>query len=221
MAERGLVATLTLHSEMLGANAAVDVDPGETEDTPGPARILGRELRNDAGWRSDDADLAKFCSRSATVVIRIDTRDGRQLPQVSRLAAVHSEATCGWSEFSDERVDVLTDESASEIFRDFLLRGGAPRQQASCCGDDIRRRPLAERKAELKWILRRSRGGVQYVEHTEGDGADMFAAVCKLGLEGIVSKRLEAPYRSGPARSWLKTKNPKAPAATRAIDGTF
>jgi len=44
----------------------------------------------------------------------------------------------------------------------------------------------------------------------------MFAAICKLGLEGIVSKRLDAPYRSGPARSWLKTKNPKGSAATRA-----
>src|SRR5262245_33175645 len=42
-----------------------------------------------------------------------------------------------------------------------------------------------------------------------------------LGLEGIVSKRLIAVYRSGPSRTWIKVKNPKAPAATRAIDGTF
>jgi bifunctional non-homologous end joining protein LigD len=49
----------------------------------------------------------------------------------------------------------------------------------------------------------------------------MFKAVCKLGLEGIVSKKLNAPYRSGPSRTWIKVKNPKAPAATRAIDGTF
>ena len=38
----------------------------------------------------------------------------------------------------------------------------------------------------------------------------MFEAVCKLGLEGIVSKKLYAPYRSGPSKSWIKTKNPKA-----------
>jgi ATP-dependent DNA ligase len=38
-------------------------------------------------------------------------------------------------------------------------------------------------------MLRNSRGGIQYVEHTEGDGDKMFAAVCKLGLEGIVSKK--------------------------------
>jgi ATP-dependent DNA ligase len=46
-------------------------------------------------------------------------------------------------------------------------------------------------------------------------------AVCKLGLEGIVSKKLDAPYKSGPSKAWLKIKNPKSPAATRAIDGTF
>ena len=54
----------------------------------------------------------------------------------------------------------------------------------------IRRRPLIERKNALKWVLRKSRGGIQYVEHTEGDGEKMFKAVCKLGLEGIVSKKL-------------------------------
>jgi ATP-dependent DNA ligase len=44
---------------------------------------------------------------------------------------------------------------------------------------------------------------------------------CKLGLEGIGSKRITAPYRSGPSRAWIKIKNPKAPAAMRVIDGTF
>ncbi len=47
------------------------------------------------------------------------------------------------------------------------------------------------------------------VEHTEGDGAKMFEAVCKLGLEGIVSKRIDASYRSGPSKSWIKVKNPE------------
>jgi len=58
----------------------------------------------------------------------------------------------------------------------------------------------------LKWILRNSRGGIQYVEHTEGDGEEMFKAICKLGLEGIVSKKLTSVYRSGPSKAWLKIK---------------
>jgi bifunctional non-homologous end joining protein LigD len=87
-------------------------------------------------------------------------------------------------------------------------------------GDDLRGRPRIERKAKLRKLLRRQ-GGIQYVEHINGDGDEIFTAVCKLGLEGIVSKKLTAPYRSGPSKSWIKVKNPKAPAATRAIDGTF
>jgi ATP-dependent DNA ligase len=43
----------------------------------------------------------------------------------------------------------------------------------------------------------------------------------KLGLEGIVSMKVNAPYRSGPLRTWSKVKNPNAAAATRAVDGTF
>ena len=62
---------------------------------------------------------------------------------------------------------------------------------------------------------------IQYVEHAEGHGERMFAAVCDLGLEGIVSKKLDAPYRSGPSKSWIKVKNPKAAAATRVLDGAF
>jgi bifunctional non-homologous end joining protein LigD len=88
-------------------------------------------------------------------------------------------------------------------------------------GDDLRGKPYSERKALLLKVLRRSRSGIQYVEHTVGDGAKVFKAVCKLGLEGIVSKKLDAPYTSGPSKAWLKIKNPKAPAATRAADGMF
>jgi ATP-dependent DNA ligase len=42
-----------------------------------------------------------------------------------------------------------------------------------------------------------------------------------LDVEGIVSKKLDAPYKSEPSKAWLKIKNPKAPAATRKIEGTF
>jgi bifunctional non-homologous end joining protein LigD len=86
-------------------------------------------------------------------------------------------------------------------------------------GDDLRRQPFRERKLALSKI--RSRDGIQYVEHSEGHGEKLFEAVCDLGLEGIVSKRLTSVYRSGPSRTWIKVKNPKAPAAARVIDGTF
>ena len=88
-------------------------------------------------------------------------------------------------------------------------------------GEDLQRKPFAERKGALRKALQRTRRGIQYVAHTEGDGCELFEAVCKLGLEGIVSKKLNAPCRSGPSRTWVKVKNPNAPAATRATDGTF
>jgi bifunctional non-homologous end joining protein LigD len=88
-------------------------------------------------------------------------------------------------------------------------------------GEGLRHLPLMKRKAALRKLLKADRGGIQYVEHTQGDGAKIFKAVCELGLEGIVSKKLDAPYRSGPSKAWLKIKNPEAPAATRVGDGTF
>jgi bifunctional non-homologous end joining protein LigD len=88
-------------------------------------------------------------------------------------------------------------------------------------GDDLRRLPLSERKSKLDKLLRRSRDGIQYVEHLEGQGDNVFEAACMLGLEGIVSKRLTAPYKSGPCKAWIKVKNPRSPAYLRIIDGTF
>jgi bifunctional non-homologous end joining protein LigD len=83
-------------------------------------------------------------------------------------------------------------------------------------GDDLRRLPLADRKKRLARLLGGRRLGIVLSEHTVDDGAAIFRQACKLGLEGIVSKRLSAPYRSGPSRDWLKVKNPDSPAMIRA-----
>jgi bifunctional non-homologous end joining protein LigD len=82
-------------------------------------------------------------------------------------------------------------------------------------GVDMRRMPLSERKERLETLLSRSRTGIVYNEHTDQDAATIFQHACKLGLEGIVSKRLSAPYRSGPSRDWIKVKNPDIPAMVR------
>ena len=60
--------------------------------------------------------------------------------------------------------------------------------------------------------------GLQLVEHMSGHGPIIFQHACKLKVEGIVSKRKDFPYRSGPSKSWLKTKNPAAPAALRIVE---
>ena len=86
-------------------------------------------------------------------------------------------------------------------------------------GDDMRRQPLTERKAALATLLRKAKPGIRYSEHLSGDGRNIFEHACKLGLEGIVSKRINAPYRSGKVKTWLKTKNPKAAAVLRVQEG--
>jgi bifunctional non-homologous end joining protein LigD len=65
-------------------------------------------------------------------------------------------------------------------------------------GDDLRRDPLAVRKATLASLLARAAPGLRFNEHLDGeDGPLVFAHACKLGLEGIVSKRKDSRYRSG------------------------
>ena len=59
-----------------------------------------------------------------------------------------------------------------------------------------------------------SPGAIRFNEHLTGDGPTVFAHVCRMGLEGIVSKRTDAPYSSGPSRAWL-TKNPASEAVRR------
>jgi ATP-dependent DNA ligase len=56
-------------------------------------------------------------------------------------------------------------------------------------------------------------------EHIEGDGPTVFAHACKLGLEGVVSKRKDSPYRSGRSPDWLKMKNPSAAAVKAGVGG--
>ena len=92
-------------------------------------------------------------------------------------------------------------------------------------GRDLRVMPLIDRKSLLSELVRsrrhRNLDSLHYVEHLIGDGALIFKHVCALGLEGIVSKRLDSKYRSGRSKAWLKTRNPNAPAARRIEGGTF
>src|SRR5437588_3429555 len=57
--------------------------------------------------------------------------------------------------------------------------------------------------------------GLRLNEHIEADGPTVFAHACKMGLEGIVSKRKDSPYRSGRSPDWLKSKNPACEAVKR------
>jgi bifunctional non-homologous end joining protein LigD len=76
-------------------------------------------------------------------------------------------------------------------------------------GEDLRASPLSERKARLQALLAAAKPGdarLRYVDHFETGGDAVLRSACRMSLEGIVSKRLDAPYRSGRGESWTKSK---------------
>ncbi len=86
-------------------------------------------------------------------------------------------------------------------------------------GEDIRALPLEARKKRLKKLIGKRKGDILFNEHLEGDGDTIFRHACELGLEGIVSKRRDLPYRLGRSSAWLKVKNPASPAMARVAEG--
>jgi bifunctional non-homologous end joining protein LigD len=86
-------------------------------------------------------------------------------------------------------------------------------------GEDLRPSMLGKRKVRLARLLARAPPGIELNEHTDEDGATVFRHACAMGLEGIVSKRLTAPYR--PSRDWIKVKNPGSPATVRHREGRW
>jgi len=101
---------------------------------------------------------------------------------------------------------IVTDEAGLAVFA--LLRSWRHDHAAVLCafdvieldGKDLRRAPLEERKRTLAKLVRGSHPGIVVNEHFVGDGAIVYAHACKLGCEGIVSKRLGSRYESGRSR---------------------
>jgi len=85
-------------------------------------------------------------------------------------------------------------------------------------GEDLRRLPIEIRKAGLTQLLRAPHAGIALNEHYVGHGEIVYRQACKLGCEGIVSKRLGSTYRSGRSKQWVKVKNPAAPAVRREAE---
>ncbi len=75
-------------------------------------------------------------------------------------------------------------------------------------GADLRAQPLRDRKQRLKNLLADAgvRGPIQYIDHFETAGDAVLKHACEMHLEGIMSKQLDAPYRSGRVETWTKTK---------------
>jgi bifunctional non-homologous end joining protein LigD len=88
-------------------------------------------------------------------------------------------------------------------------------------GEDLRTLPFGQRKPRLVRLLTRAQAGIALNDHTDAKGELVFRQACVMGLEGILSKRLSAPYRSGLSRDWIKVKNPDSPAMVRHREGRW
>jgi bifunctional non-homologous end joining protein LigD len=154
-------------------------------------RVEGGEAalktRKGLDWTKKFQAIAKEGSALPDVLIdgEIVALDHNGVPDFSTLQAA----------LSDGKTDVLIFYAFDLLFAD---------------GEDLRAVPLGERKARLKKLLEaraKNKGQlIHYVEHFETGGDAILQSACKLSLEGIVSKKLDAPYYSGRSENWTKAK---------------
>ena len=129
-------------------------------------------------------------------------KEGSALPDVmidGEIVALDRNGTPSFSALQAALSDGKTDDLIFFAF-DLLFAEGL----------DLRRLPLGERKARLKELLdaraRAKSRQIRYVVHFESGGDAVLQSACKLELEGVVSKKLDTPYRSGRTESWTKAK---------------
>jgi bifunctional non-homologous end joining protein LigD len=168
-------------------------------------------------------DGFRILARRDLAGVRLITRHGTDFTGRFPLAAAAVKALPGHSFLIDGEAIVTNDEGLA-VFE--LIRRARNGGAAVLCafdlieldGEDLRRAPIEHRKRKLSRLVRTPHPGIVLNEHFEGDDDIVYQHACKLGCEGIVSKRLGSPYRSGRSAHWVKVKNPKAPAVKREAE---
>ncbi len=168
-------------------------------------------------------DGFRIMARRDGAGVRLFTRNGNDFTARFPLAVAAFTALPAHSFLIDGEA-IVCDESGLAVFE--LIRRARNGGAAVLCafdlieleGEDLRRAPIEHRKRKLSRLIRTPRPGIVLNEHYDGEGDIVFKYACKLGCEGIVSKRLGSPYRSGRVDHWIKVKNPKAPAMKREAE---
>ena len=141
--------------------------------------------RTGLDWTERFAAIAEHAKALPDCVIdgEVVALDEHKLPSFAALQAA----------LSDERSEALV------LFAFDLLFSGR---------EDLRALPQSERKHRLESLLNENSTDdrLRYVAHLVSNGQDVYASACKMGLEGIVSKLLDAAYRSGRSGNWVKSK---------------
>jgi bifunctional non-homologous end joining protein LigD len=181
---------------------------------PQLAKLVDRPP-DQAGWGHE----VKFDGYRAQIRIekcRAVVRTRRGLDWTERFAAIAKDA----AELPDCVIDteiVALDEHKLPSFGALQAALSAEKTDELVCyafdllfhaKEDLRTLPLSERKARLEGLLSKQSAGthIHYVSHLQSNAEAVLASACKMGLEGIVSKRLSAAYCSGRGDSWVKAK---------------
>ena len=155
--------------------------------------------------------------------VRLVSRNGKDLtyrfPAVVQAVAALSVRSC----IIDGEA-IVSDPTGLAVFA--AIRGYRNGPRATLCafdlieidGQDQRSLPIEVRKAELKRLVHNKHPALAFNRHFDVEGSIVFYHACKLGCEGIVSKRLGSTYRSGRSSDWIKTKNQASPAAKREAE---
>jgi bifunctional non-homologous end joining protein LigD len=139
--------------------------------------------RKGLDWTAKFSAIAKAATKLPNCIIdgEICALDHNGAPDFAALQAA----------LSDEKSDALILFAFDLLFAD---------------GEDLRKLPLTTRKERLKALLRRHNANLRFVEHFSSGGDAVLQSACRMNLEGIVSKRADAPYRSGRGDDWTKAK---------------
>jgi bifunctional non-homologous end joining protein LigD len=185
--------------------------------------IIGLCLPAQAGIHEIKHDGFRILARRDGAGVRLITRNGNDFTARFPLAAA-AVASLPANSFLVDGEAIVTNAKGLAVFD--LIRQKRHGDDAvlivfdliALDGEDLRRWPIEDRKRKLAKLVRGPHPGIVLNEFFEGDGDILFAHACKLGCEGIVSKRLGSHYRSGRSPHWVKVKNPKAPAVKREAE---
>jgi bifunctional non-homologous end joining protein LigD len=189
--------------------------PGQLSDAPQPelAKLVDRPPEGDEWLHEIKLDGYRAFCRIEGGAARLISRRGLALtdsfPRVATAAAKLPVRTA----LLDGEVAVLVPEGRTSFHALQNATGGRTTGELvyfafdllHLDGTNLCNATLDDRKRVLQRLVP-AKGIVRYTPHIIGGGPEMFANACKLGLEGIISKRRDAPYRGGRSRCWLKSK---------------
>ena len=176
------------------------------------------------GWLHEiKHDGFRILARRAGPQVRLITRHGKDLTHRFPFIEMAIKSLPVRSCLIDGEA-IVCDQTGLAVFD--LIRGHRTSASAVLCafdllelnGQDLRHQAIEARKELLAKLLKGAHLSIALNETFEEDGATVYHDACRLGCEGIVSKKLGSPYLSGRSPYWVTVKNPNAPAVKREAE---